>query len=369
MQAIVLGANANQADLIRYLINKGWRVTVCSRRANDPGRNIATSFVHLDITEIDKICDLAIREKADVVWSISSDIAITAATVISERLDLPHFFDSKLIGIFNNKAMLRAYMNERKIGVVDYVQVFSDEDVEEWSVFPCVVKPLDSQGQRGVRKVQNKTELTDAIHESYAFTSSASAIVEAYVEGNEISCHALVSERSLMACVFSERLVHDGEYFGIPKGHLIPPRHVNAEDIRKARKMVESVTHSLNIEDGLLYFQMIIAKDGPRIVEIAPRLDGCHLWRLIKEAYSIDLIDLTFRRLMGEAIDVPPLRCEPRAIYELMFQQLPSGRKFEKRYFPVPGDVLYHEYRYQEGQCPVDVNGRLEIVGYYICRR
>jgi len=366
---VVLGANAGQADLIRYLTETGCSVTACSRLASEPGAKIATRFVELDVTSIDQVCALAEAEQADVVYSVASDIAITAATTVSERLNLPHFLNSQLIAMFNNKAELRRYLNEHSIGTLDYQKVSSVQDAEKWSAFPCVVKPLDSQGQRGVRKVHNNAELIDAIRESFAFTSSASAIVETYVPGTEISCNVLVSEGAVVVAVFSERLVHGGAHFGIPAGHLIPPLHVSDEDVRQARVMVEAVIRSLGIQNGALYFQLIISDNGPRIVEIAPRLDGCHIWRLIRAAYDINLIDLTIRRLMGEAIKAPLLRPDPGAIYELMFQQLPTGRAFESRHFPVPADALYHEFRCDEGQVPAGINGRLEIVGYYVRRQ
>ena len=103
--AIVLGANAGQADLIRYLTEQGWRVTACSRSANEPGAKIATSFVELSVTQVDQVCALAKAEQADVIYSVASDICMTAVTAVSERLDLPHFLNNKLVATFRNKAM------------------------------------------------------------------------------------------------------------------------------------------------------------------------------------------------------------------------------------------------------------------------
>ena len=46
--AIVLGANAGQADLIRYLKERDWNVTAVSgRQVGDPGEKLADSFVKL----------------------------------------------------------------------------------------------------------------------------------------------------------------------------------------------------------------------------------------------------------------------------------------------------------------------------------
>ena len=51
-----------------------------------------------------------------------------------------------------------------------------------------------------------------------------------------------------------------------------------------------------------------------------------------------------------------------------MFQQMPPGSSFHKAGFPVPEGALYHEYRYEDGQTVAPINGRLEVVGYYVCR-
>ncbi len=369
--AIVLGANAGQADLIRYLKQRGWEVTsVSGRRVGDPGETLADSFEQLDIRDIDGVCALARDRNAGIVYSVSSDVAITAATEASERLGLPRFFDSGLIEVFNKKPLLRAYLNGRGLSPVAFAEVSSVEEANEWQVFPCVVKPSDAQGQRGVSKVLRKAELAQAIGEAIAACKEPRrAILEAFLEGVEISCNVLVSDGELVVSELSERLVHAGDNFGIPAGHLIPIVSVPEDQVKAAAKLVEDVTRSLGIRNGTLYYQMIVTPEGPRIVEIAPRLDGCHVWRLIKAARGIDFLDGAVRRLTGERVPKQSGRHEPGAVYELMFQQMPPGRPFEKGRFPVPADALYHEYRYEDGQPVVSVNGRLEVVGYYVRKR
>ena len=113
---------------------------------------------------------------------------------------------------------------------------------------------------------------------------------------------------------------------------------------------------------------MIATSDGPRIVEIAPRLDGCHMWRLIEAAHGVNLIAMAVDCLSGEpSAPSAPARAAD-AGHALMFQQMPPGSSFHKAGFPVPEGALYHEYRYEDGQTVAPINGRLEVVGYYVCR-
>jgi biotin carboxylase len=369
--AIVLGANAGQADLIRYLKERDWTVTAVSgRQVGDPGETLADDFEKLDIRDIDAVCGLARARQAEIIYSISSDVAITAATEASEKLGLPHFFDSGMVDVFNKKPLLREFLNSRGLSPVAFAEVASADEARGWNVFPCVVKPTDAQGQRGVTKVLEKGDLAAAVDEAIAACKEPRrAILEAFLEGVEISCNVLVSDGELVVSELSERLVHTGPNFGIPVGHLIPIVHVPEHHVKAAAKLVEEVTRALRIENGTLYYQMIVTPDGPRIVEIAPRLDGCHVWRLIKAARGIDFLDGAVRRLLGESVPKQQGREEPGAVYELMFQQMPPGQAFDKSRFPVPADALYHEYRYADGQQVVPVNGRLEVVGYYVRKR
>src|SRR5690606_27775391 len=116
-------------------------------------------------------------------------------------------------------------------------------------------------------------------------------------------------------------------------------------------------------------FQMKVTPDGPRIIEIAPRLDGCHIWRLMKLARDVDFLDLAVRRLEGEDVAAAAAGVPAKGVYELMFQQAAPGSIFQASDFPKPDDALYHEYRYEDGETILPINGRLEVVGYYVRKR
>ena len=162
----------------------------------------------------------------------------------------------------------------------------------------------------------------------------------------------------------SERLVNSGALSCISRGHLIPCYSVSEQDQQAARQLVRDVVRSLDVRDGCFYFQIKITPRGPRIVEIAPRVDGGHLWRLMKASCGIDFLDETMKCLLGQRSDI--IRRVPDGTYEMMFFQMPPGCPLHRSDFPVPANALYHEYRYAEGETVLPVNGHWEVVGYYL---
>jgi hypothetical protein len=219
-----------------------------------------------------------------------------------------------------------------------------------------------------VAKIGGAAGLAAAVSDACAVSPTGSAIVEAFLDGVEISFNVLVAAGRIVICQVSERLVHPEPLIGIPSGHLIPPVAPRANELVEAERLVRRVTDSFGIASGTLYFQMKLTLAGPRIVEIAPRLDGCHIWRLMLHACGVDFLDQSVRCLLGEQVSVHA-RALPSAVHELQFQQMPPGGVFRRKDFPVPRDALYHEYRYHEGETVLPVNGRMEVVGYYVRRR
>src|SRR5690606_36111429 len=88
---------------------------------------------------------------------------------------------------------------------------------------------------------------------------------------------------------FTERLIFGHEYFGLPKGHTIPIQEVSEELVEESSKVVVSMIEKLGLKNAVLYIQMKVSENGPKIIEVAPRLDGCHIWPVIKHFKGYDL--------------------------------------------------------------------------------
>ena len=362
---LVLGANAGQLDLIKYMKSIDWNVVVCSFRKGEIGEYYADSFYLVDIRNIEEVTKLAIKINANLVYSVSSDTAITTAIKVSEKLSLPHFFNSKLINLFNNKHDLREYLNSNNLGTVSFNKISEGLEEISWYEFPCIVKPADAQGQRGVQKVESKENLLNAVETAKDISLSKTAIIEEYLDGAEISCNVLVNKGKVIFDILSERVAYSGEYMGIPKAHLIPCINVSKEKQEETLLLVHKIIKSLRIENGSLYFQMKVTSKGVKVIEIAPRLDGCHMWRLILNATDYNYLEHTVETLLGKCSLSHKVKLKDNRLYELVFQHAKSGKKFIKKEYPIPENVYYHEYRYNNGDEIIPINGRLEVVGYY----
>jgi biotin carboxylase len=363
-KALILGTNAGQADIIRYLKEKNWEVHVCGYKKEGPGSVLSNQFHLVDTIDVEAVKELAKKLKVDIVYSVSSDSAIRTATKVSEQLNLPTLLNSEIIDLFYYKDRLRAFLNSNKINAVKYIKFSDWQTIQHWDVFPCVVKPSDSQGQRGVVLVNSNAELQRAAYNAIDNSLSKTAVVEEYLDGVEVSTNMIVQNGKVVVNELTERIIHGHEYFGLPKGHSIPARNITVSDANEARNLCVKLVEGLEISDAVLYIQMVVTKNGVKIIEVAPRLDGCHIWRLIKFAKGYDLREYNIDCLIGN--DIMHRGNDLEEEYTLTFHQLKAEEVFDENKLSLPQETVYNEYRYENGDRIKPINGKLEVVGYLI---
>lgn len=366
--ALILGTNAGQADIIDYLNHNGWETHACSHKRIGPGCDLAHYFHLVSTIDVDAVTELTKQISADIVYSISSDSAITTATQVSEQLGLPTLLNTKLIDLFNNKNDFRAFLNTNEIGSVNFLTVTRQTLASiVWDDFPCVVKPTNAQGQRGVQLVENAKDLIESLEKAIEYSSNGEAIIEEYLNGAEFSTNVIVQNGEILINEFSDRIIFGSEFFGLPKGHGLPITYIDDVQLAVAKNYVIKIIESLQITDAVLYIQMKLKDGEPKIIEIAPRLDGCHIWRLVKHYRGVDLREWAIKTLLGEKIDSAEYKTKPDSKRsELLFHHIPTREHFSLSKLNLPKDPIFEEFRYKEGEEITPINGKLEVAGYYI---
>lgn len=318
-KALILGTGPAQLDAVKYLKENGWRVIACSYTKHGPCLKYVDQFELVNITDVYALEQLAIREKIDLIYSVGSDLAMPSVAEVASRIGLPTFITADTARMLKDKNALREFLALKNISPVKYRCVRGVDDLRGWDIFPAMVKPADSQGQRGIGKADTSKDLYSCFAKAVKYSNTKSVIVEEYLDGPEISANVLVNDGLALIVETSDRLVVTECEMGIPRGHVFPSTQCTGECLDKVRSLVQRCVSALNIMNGPLYFQMKLTDAGPRIIEITPRLDGCHIWRLIKEVKRIDLLDATFRLLTKQSLECHHSVQKKRSAYLIFF--------------------------------------------------
>ena len=367
-KALILGAGNSQIDAIEYCKSKGFFVAGCSYTNTDKGIPLLDDFRQVDIKDANSVCTYAKDLGAEVIYSVGSDLAIPTAMKASEILGLPHFISYDSAMLCHAKHLMREALGREFCGNVDFAVCDSISSALSYDKFPGMMKPVDSQGQRGCYRVDSSEDIKDHFADSLGYSNSGKVIIESFIEGPEISVNSYRKEGKTLFSLVSDREVFEDYPGGLPKKHRVPSLFADSDVQDEATDIVDKAADKLGITDGPCYCQMKIGRDGkPYIIEIAPRLDGCHMWNLIKHYSGVDLLSACFNHLLQGDPKLDEDTVNTEAVYELEFLSEKTGAPFDRMKYDV-NNSEYIKYYYETGETVSKVNGYYEKCGYVIRR-
>lgn len=363
---LILGAGNAQIDAIEYCKDHGYEVVGCSYTNTDCGIPHLDYFEQVDIKNYEGVADLARKYQVRAIYSVGSDLAMPTAMKASELLGLPHFVSSEVAEICHSKDKMRIALGSDFEGNAKFVVCDNLEAAVKYCDFPAMMKPVDSQGQRGCFRVDSTEDIKEHFSVSLEYSVEGRVIIEQFIDGPEVSVNAYYQDGKMKFALVSDRYAFEEYPGGIIREHTVPSSFAKGAVRKKTIELAERIAVKLGISNGPCYFQIKLNKGtDPTILELAPRFDGCHMWNLIKCYCGVDLLDACFRHLLdGEEVLTEDIHYSNNE-YMLKFMSRKPGSVFRKTEFDVT-DADYVCYYYEDGDIVQTVNGYIEKCGYII---
>jgi len=153
-------------------------------------RDIGHEVFELDLTE--DLCQRLIEIRPDKVFialhgPYGEDGRIQG---LLDILGIP-YTGSGVLGsaLAMDKDITKRLLRSEGIPTPDWVCVRKAEPVPEWKTFPAVVKPADQGSSVGLRIVENRKELENAVKELFQLTEKV--LVESFIEGRDMTVGVL----------------------------------------------------------------------------------------------------------------------------------------------------------------------------------
>ena len=368
-KVLILGVAAVQMDAILELKEMGYETYACAMAKDGPGAEVADHFDIIDILDEESIIKHIQDNGISAVYSVGSDLAMPVACSISQKLQLPQFVSSDTARICNNKNLMRTTLGKSFKGNVPF-QILESKDAELELDFPLIIKPADAQGQRGVKLVRNYHDYIEGYTIAKQYSRSGLVIAEKYISGSELSVNGYVVNGEIKFLLESDRETWP-QYIGLIHKHIVPSKSFSEETKEEMAEIIKEACKKLEINNGPVYAQMKLEEGKPYIIEITPRLDGCHMWRVLSYYTGVNLLKLTFQHLLEG--DVSELNNQSNDInneYILEFIcQEPNTAADYSGYEDKTEKALYSFNYYKQGEIIRPVNGKYEKIGYFINKK
>ena len=314
MKALVLAGGFPQITLIEELKKRGYTVVLADYYENPIAKKYADIFYQASTLDVAAIENIAKKEKVDFLITACTDQALLTVALVSERMGLPCYIDYKTALNVTNKAYMKKVFEENGISTAKHVVLGKlDKESLEGFTYPLIVKPVDCNSSKGVKRVENFKELESAFEDAVNFSRTKTAIVEKYIDGVEVSVDVYVEEGKAHV-LSTSRLDKIGEKdkFVIFRGNFPAKEALPVMD--KIEKTAQQIADAFHLKNCPMLIQLITDGKEVYVLEFSARTGGGVKFILIKKASGFDVINAVIDLTEGKKPHVEKTESEHKII-------------------------------------------------------
>ncbi len=310
MKLLILGGGNCQLNAIIRAKQKGHTVIVSDYYADAPGKKYCDYSELASTFSIEDNINISRKYDIDGILTLGTDQPVYTVARVAKERNLPSFLNLAAAKAVTNKKNMKNIFKLHSIPTAKFAFLksdFKDGDLDGIN-FPVVIKPLDSQGQRGVYKLNSLFQIREHIHEVLSYSREAEVLVEEYYENDEITVSGWVEGDSTHVLTVTDRVTYDNyPSIGVCTAHDFPSKHLQSYG-SEITEITNNLVKSFEIHNGPIYFQMLIGKEGIKVNEIACRIGGAYEDEFIPHLTGINILDMLIDFSLGLDIDYTRLR-------------------------------------------------------------
>lgn len=250
---------------------------VASPAGDYPGFSMASECCYVDIADQERVLEIAQNKHIDAIATDQTDISVSTVEYVAYKLGLSHI-DCSCIDNFRYKYLMREVCQSQGLPTIPFCVVSCPSEAiafyRKFSFPAVIVKPVDSQGSRGVFRVDSETELSNAVSVALGYSKITRVIVEQFIGGREIEVDSVVKDNSV---VFS--LVGDVYNFkrenAFSAYERIYPTELPEEIVNKIEDVNKKTVSALGLKKGWTHGEYILSDDGEVfLLEVGARGGG-----------------------------------------------------------------------------------------------
>lgn len=253
---------------------------------------------------VQTIVDFATHTPVDAILAIDDHGTILAAHA-SQQLGLPHN-SLAAAEAARNKQRMRTLLAQADVASPRF-QSFSTADapaeMATQVAYPCVVKPVDLNGSRGVMRANDADELVAAVRRLRRLidpdaSGKQSYLVETYIPGVEVALEGLLDGETLhVLALFDKPDPLEGPFF--EETIYVTPSRLPAAVQERIADCAAQAAAALGLRTGPVHAELRVNDQGPWIVEVAGRSIGGLCSKTLRFGVDSSLEELVLAQACG----------------------------------------------------------------------
>ena len=307
-KVLILGAGTYQVDLIKKCKELG-HTTIVVSPGQYPGMKYADKVIDANILDYEAVLEIASRERVDAIISDQTDMAVYSISYACDKLGLPGN-NTEVADLFINKHLMREKCKE--LGLASIPSECADSLATAEKIFnelgaPCIIKPVDSAGSKGVTKINSIDELRSHYDDCVKYSSNGEIIVEKFIVGKEFEVDSIALNGDVKTLMYA-----DLDEFKIPNVFASMTRlYPSVADRAIIDKLLDydlRMLKGFGLKQGLTHGEYIVEDSTGEVflIETALRGGGTFISSHIAELQTgLNTAEFLIKMSLGELDAIP----------------------------------------------------------------
>jgi len=299
MKALVLAGGLPQVALIEELKRRGITTVLADYFENPVAKAYADIFYQVSTLDVPAITEVAKKEKVDFLITVCTDQALLTVAQVSEELSLPCYIDYQTALNVTNKSYMKRVFAEKGISTARFAVMASlEQDKVKDLRYPLIVKPVDCNSSKGIRRVDDPKDLPEAFAEAVSLSRTKTAIVEEYIVGPELSVDVYVENGHAHVLSISELdKIPQKDKFVIFRSKA--PKSLSDKVYSQICATAQQIADAFGLKDSPMLIQMISDGDAAYVLEFSARTGGGEKFVMIRRVSGFDVIGAVVDLTLG----------------------------------------------------------------------
>lgn len=278
---LMIGAGTEQVAAIQIANSMGLFVVALDRNRKAPGFRYANERIIASTMDPREALKAALeynkKRKIDGVITIGHDVPMTVAT-IAKGLNLPGI-SINTAKLSSNKLLMKKKFRKDGVPIPWFKEVKNVKELDSVAkrrAFNIILKPVDSRGSIGVIRFSKGIDIKWAFKRAMQASPSGRIMAEEYLEGPQISTEAIVYRGKIYTLGYADRnyeFIDKYAPFIVENGGETPSKFFPKKK-RILDKAFNKAIRSLGILNGTAKGDLVITKNGVKVIEISARMSG-----------------------------------------------------------------------------------------------
>ncbi|MBQ9469247.1 MAG: ATP-grasp domain-containing protein [Clostridia bacterium] len=302
---LIVGASILQKPAVVRAKQLGCSVAVADYDPNAAAIPYADRYYNVSTVDAEGVCRAAKDFGADGIMTIATDMPMRSVAYTAKKLGLTGISEETAVRATDKGEMIRAFEAH---GVAHpWYRILPDPSaiggIKETLTYPCVSKPTDNSGSRGVTLIRSEEELAPALNYSRENGRKGGVIIEEYLTGSEVSVEVIVYKGVPHVLQITDKITTGAPHF-VEMGHTQPSR-LPASDREKIASLACAAVRAVGIDNGPAHVEIMLTANGPKMIELGARMGGdCIASHLVPLSTGIDMIGAALSIALGEEPDL-----------------------------------------------------------------